>query len=85
MGARVTRYPGSLSDPTLASALTRMEKLYDNMMSKGSDLDEAVENMREELKGSKEARDKLVQELNEIEESVTPAIGNFADLLGRRI
>jgi hypothetical protein len=41
--------------------------------------------MRKELKGSKEARDKLVQELNEIEESVTPAIGNFADLLGRRI
>ena len=76
---------GSLSDPTLASALTRMEKLYDNMMSKGPDLDEAVENMRKELKGSKEARDKLVQELNEIEESVTPAIGNFADLLGRRI
>jgi len=72
----------TLKDPAIAEAVKKMKTLQKRLFPKGEDFDESYENMREELKSSPEARDELVQEINEIEEAVTPAFDQrFNDLM----
>ena len=63
----------TLRDSAIGEAVKRMKALQARLFPEGEDFDESYENMREELKSSPEARDELVQEINEIEEAVTPA------------